>query len=217
VTVIVEAPAVPALTVTEDGLAAIVKSWTTKVTVTEWDREPLVPVTPTWTVETAANVQDSVALPEPVTLVGATEHEVLLVVRLTTPAKPFRPVTVIVEVPAAFTFKLTLVGLAAIVKSWTTYVTVTEWDSEPLVPVTPTWTVETAAKVHDNVALPDPVTLVGATEHEVLLVVRLTTPPNPFSPVIVIPEVPALPALTVTVVGLAAMVKSWTTNVTVTE
>ena len=93
----------------------------------------------------------------------------------------------------------------------------TECDSEPLVPVTPTWTVETAAKVHDNVALPDPVTLVGATEHEVLLVVRLTTPPNPFSPVIVIAEVPALPALTVTVVGLAAMVKSWTANVTITE
>ena len=84
-------------------------------------------------------------------------------------------------------------------------------------PVTPTWTVETAAKVHDNVALPEPVTLVGATEHDVLLVVRLTTPAKPFSPVIVIVEVPVLPAFTVTVVGDAATVKSWTTNVTVTE
>jgi len=71
--------------------------------------------------------------------------------------------------------------------------------------------------VHDSVELPDPVTLVGATEHEVLLVVRLTTPAKPFSPVIVIVEVPAEPANTVTLDGLAAMVKSWTTNVTVTE
>ena len=71
-------------------------------------------------------VHDSVALPEPVTLVGATEQEVLLVVRLTTPAKPFTAVTVIVEVPAALTLTVTDVGLAAMVKSWTTNVTVTE-------------------------------------------------------------------------------------------
>jgi len=83
-------------------------------------------VTPTWIVETAAKVHDKVALPEPVTLVGATEHEVLLVIRETTPPKPLRPVTVIAEVPAALTLTLTLVGLAAMVKSWTTKVTVTE-------------------------------------------------------------------------------------------
>jgi len=94
--------------------------------VTVCDSEPLVPVTPTWTVETAAIVQDKVALPEPVTLVGVTEHEVLLVVRATTPPKPLRPVTVIAEVPAALTLTFTLVGLAVTVKSWTTYVTVTE-------------------------------------------------------------------------------------------
>lgn len=35
VTVIVEGPAEPALTVTETGLAAIEKSWTTKLTVIE--------------------------------------------------------------------------------------------------------------------------------------------------------------------------------------
>jgi hypothetical protein len=76
------------------------------------------------------------------------------------------------------------------------------------VPVTPTWTVAAAANVHDSVALPDPVTLVGATEQDVLLVVRETTPAKPLSPVIVIVDVPALPALTVTDVGLAAIVKS---------
>lgn len=84
------------------------------------------PVTPTWTVGPEANVHDKVALPEPVTLVGDIVHEVLLVVRLTTPAKPFRAVIVIVEVPAELALTVTLVGLAVIVKSWTTYVTVTE-------------------------------------------------------------------------------------------
>ena len=62
-------------------------------------------------------MQDSVALPEPVTLVGDTVHEVLLVVRLTTPAKPLIAVTVIVEVPAEPAFTVTLAGLAVIVKS----------------------------------------------------------------------------------------------------
>ena len=77
-------------------------------------------------------------------------------------------------------------------------------------PVTPTCTVDAAVKVHERVALPEPLTLVGATLQDVLLVVRLTTPANPFNPVIVIVELPAVPALTVTDVGLAAIVKSWT-------
>jgi len=96
-------------------------------------------------------------------------------------------------------------------------VTVTECEREALVPVTPTWTVEAAAKVHDKVALPEPVTLVGATEHEVLLVVRPTTPGKLLRAVMVRLEVPAEPAWTVTDLGPAAIVKSWTWNVTVTE
>ena len=83
--------------------------------------------------------------------------------------------------------------------------------------MTPTWTVPAAAKVHDRVELPDPVTLVGDTLHEVLLVARVTTPANPLTAVIVMVEVPAEPALTVTLVGDAVIVKSWTLNVTVTE
>ena len=71
--------------------------------------------------------------------------------------------------------------------------------------------------MHERVELPEPVTLVGDKVHDVLLVVRLTTPANPLRAVIVIVEVPAEPALTVTLVGLAVIVKSWTTNVTVTE
>jgi len=65
-----------------------------------------------------------VLVPDPVTLVGVrvqvrpvagetvAESE-------TTPANPWRPVTVIVEVPEAPARIVTLVGLAAIVKSWT--------------------------------------------------------------------------------------------------
>ena len=58
--------------------------------------------------------------------------------------------------------------------------------------------------------MPDPVTLVGLTVHDVLLVARLTTPAKPFNPVIVIVEVPAEPARTVTLAGLAVIVKSCT-------
>jgi len=90
-------------------------------------------------------------------------------------------------------------------------VTVTEWESAALVPVTPTWNVPPVAKVHESVELPEPVTLVGETVHDVLLVVRLTTPANPFRPVTVMVDVAAVPGLNVTLVGLALMVKSWTT------
>jgi hypothetical protein len=85
-----------------------------------------VPVTPTWNVPVDAKVHESVALPDPVTLVGDTVHEVLLVVSETTPAKPFNPVTVMVELAATFCVAGTVDGLAAIVKSWTVKVTVAE-------------------------------------------------------------------------------------------
>jgi len=62
--------------------------------------------------------------------------------------------------------------------------------------------------VQDNVELPEVVTLVGLSVQAVLLLARLTVPVNPLSGVIVIVEVPADPALTVTLVGLAVIVKS---------
>ena len=77
--------------------------------------------------------------------------------------------------------------------------------------------VDAAANVQDSVELPEVVTLVGLSVQAVLLLAMLTVPVNPLSGVIVIVEVPAALALTVMVVGLAAIVKSWTTNVTVTE
>jgi hypothetical protein len=63
------------------------------------------------------NVQDNVLLPEPATLVGVSVQLVLLLARATVPVNPCSPVTVILEVPAVFTLTVTLVGLAAIVKS----------------------------------------------------------------------------------------------------
>ena len=68
--------------------------------------------------------------------------------------------------------------------------------------------VDAAANVQDSVELPEVVTLVGVSVQAVLLLARLTVPVNPLSGVIVIVEVPADPALTVTLVGLAVIVKS---------
>jgi hypothetical protein len=56
--------------------------------------------------------------------------------RVTVPAKPFNGATVMVELAVTPALTVTLVGLAVTVKSWTWYVTVTEWDSVPLVPLT---------------------------------------------------------------------------------
>lgn len=63
--------------------------------------------------------------------------------------------------------------------------------------------------------MPEPVTLVGVRVQAIpvvglMLDVKLTIPLKPLRPVTVIVEVPATPALTVTVVGPAEMVKSWT-------
>ena len=47
------------------------------------------PVTVTWIVDAVVKVHDNIEEPEPVTLVGLRVHAVLLLARLTTPAKPF--------------------------------------------------------------------------------------------------------------------------------
>jgi hypothetical protein len=67
---------------------------------------------------------------------------------------------------------------------------------------------DAVVNAHDNVALPEPLTLVGVMLHAVLSAVRLTTLVNPFTAVTVMVEVPAVPTLAVTVVGLAVTVKS---------
>ena len=56
------------------------------------------PVTVTWTVPADGKLQDNADVPEPVTLPGVRVQTVVsLLARVTTPAKPFRPVTVIVD------------------------------------------------------------------------------------------------------------------------
>jgi hypothetical protein len=70
------------------------------------------------------------------------------------------------------------------------------------------------------VEVPEPVTLVGlrvAVRPEDGLAVRVTVPLNPLTAAIVIVDVPVAPALIVILVGLAAMVKSWTTKLTWVE
>ncbi len=57
-------------------------------------------------------------------------------VRATVPAKPLTGATVMVELNAAPANPETLVGLVTIVKFITVTVTVAEWESVPLVPVT---------------------------------------------------------------------------------
>jgi len=76
-------------------------------------------------------LQLRVEVPEPVTLVGVRVQVRpvagdMLEVSDTTPANPLTAVTVIVELPEPGEAKLKLVGLAAIVKSCTTTVTVTK-------------------------------------------------------------------------------------------
>ena len=59
-------------------------------------------------------------------------------VRATVPVNPLTGVTVIVEVAVPPELAAMLVGLAVTVKSVTVTVTVAEWESVPLVPVTVT-------------------------------------------------------------------------------
>jgi len=92
-----------------------------KLTVAEWDRVPLAPVTVT-VYDPADPLQESVEVPEPVTLVGVRVQVkpvvgLMLEVRLTAPAKPSSGVTVMMEVPEAPARTVALMGLAAIVKS----------------------------------------------------------------------------------------------------
>lgn len=137
VTVIVEVAEVPTVTAAGE-VAAMVKSLTVKVAVVECDRVPLVPVIVRVYVAATVELQDTVAVPELVTLVGDIAPQVRFAgtvsVRLTVPVKPFTAATVMVDV--AETPTLTAAGeVAATVKSVTVKVAVAEWDRVPLVPV----------------------------------------------------------------------------------
>jgi hypothetical protein len=81
------------------------------------DSDPLAPVTMTVIVLTGVKLQERLALPDPVTVAGVRVQAVLFDDKLTTAPNPFRPVTVIVEVPAEPELAATEVGFAAIEKS----------------------------------------------------------------------------------------------------
>ena len=140
VTVIVEVAETPALTAAGE-VAEMLKSVTVKVAVVECESVPLVPVMVTTYVAAIVELQDSVAVPELVTLVGVIAPQVRFAgtvsVRLTVPVNPLIAVTVIVEdaeVPA-----VTAAGeVAEMEKSVTVNTAVVEWVRVPLVPVTVT-------------------------------------------------------------------------------
>jgi len=133
VMVMVELPEGDAFTVV--GLAVIVKSVGVKVTVVVCDSEPLVPVTVT--VVVVVKVQESVALPDPVTLFGLRLHAALLADKPTAPLKLLSAATLIIDA-AVFPVEITEVGFAFKTKSSTWKVVVAECKREPLVPVTTT-------------------------------------------------------------------------------
>jgi len=89
----------------------------------------------------------------------------------------------------------------------------TECDNEPLVPLTITVYVPLAEDPQDMAEVPEPTTLIGERVQESpvdgdTVAVRLTSPTNPLTPANVKVEFPAAPTVTVTVAGLAAIVKS---------
>jgi len=86
--------------------------------------------------------------------------------------------------------------------------TVTECDTDPLVPVTCTVNVPVELAPIVRIAVPEPLTLVGLTAAPMpgeWLTVRETTPLNPLSAVTVMVEVPEEPREMVRLVALAAM------------
>ena len=99
---------------------------------------PLVPVIVTVYVLAIVELQDNVAVPEFVTLLGVMAPQVRFAgtvsVRVTVPVNPFTAATVIVDDAAVPT--VVDGEVAVIVKSVTVNVAVAEWDNVPLVPVT---------------------------------------------------------------------------------
>lgn len=85
-------------------------------------------------------MHDNVADPDPVRLEGIDVQTIpvlgdIVSARATDPAKLSIPAMVTVESPVCPTLMATLVGFAAIVKSWIVKLTVEEWAMPLLVPV----------------------------------------------------------------------------------
>ena len=225
VIVMVEEAELPALTAAGEE-AEIVKSCgavNVNVAVAEWLSDPLVPVTVRVNVPALVELQETVADPDPVTLVGVMAPQVnpdgTVSVRETVPAKPLSAVTVMVEV--ADVPALTDAGeLAAMVKSTKLKVAVAECVSEPLVPVTVRVKVPAVVELHETEAVPEPARLVGVMAPHVspdgTVSVNDTVPVKPLTAVTVIVDVADAPTLTA-VGEIADTEKSVTVKVAVVE
>jgi hypothetical protein len=133
----------PALQLTVTVVAGeIEKSLKLNVAVAEWDSVPLMPVTVTVNVPAVVEVQDSVAVPELVRLVGDTEQvgPVALVESATVPVNPLTAVTVTVEVAVVVPSAGAAAGVDALIVKLVTWnaIAPVEWLSVPLTPVTTT-------------------------------------------------------------------------------
>ncbi len=171
-------------------------------------------------VPAVVELQDTVAVPEPVTVPGVIAPQVspagTVSVSVTTPAKPFT--AVIVTVDTADCPTLTAAGEdAAMVKSTKLNVAVAMWIREPLVPVMVTVNWPLVVELHDRLEVADEdrrvtVTLGGVSEQVspagTEAAERLMVPLKSSWLVTVMVEEPGSPALTMTEVGLALTVKS---------
>jgi hypothetical protein len=166
-------------------------------------------------------LHETVAVPEPVTLAGVIDPQVspegTVSDNETVPANPLTAVTVIVEV--ADTPTVTAAGEVAVrVKSVIVKVAVAVWTSEPLVPVIVRLYVPAVVELHETVAVPEVVILVGLIAPQVkpdgTVSVNATVPVKPLTAVTVIVDVAETP--TVTAAGdVAVIVKSVIVNVAV--
>src|SRR5438309_4505458 len=109
---------------------------TLKIIMTEWDKESFTPVTCIWFSLGDVKMHDKVDSPVLVRLVGLSEHNVLSLVKSTTPAKWFAAVKVIAEFASALTWVEDTAGSALIEKSPASTITVRECVKDPLLPVT---------------------------------------------------------------------------------
>ena len=150
-----------------------------------------------------AALQDSVALPEPGTLLGAIALQPspggVVSLRVTVPPNPFCAETVIVEAAVTAPPAFTAPGeVAAMLKSCTVNAAVVVWESVPLAPVIVTVYIPAIFELHERVAIPEPAILLGVIERHVrfagIVSARVTVPVKPLSPVAVIVDVAEAPA-----------------------
>ncbi len=125
-------------------MATILKSTTLTVTLSDWETKPAAAVTVTVNAPRVAELTVKVEVAEvpSATDVGLSDVEGpagdTSVVSETVPVNPAKLVTVIVDVAEEPSGIVRVLGLADILNSTTWTVTLTEWETPPLVPVTTT-------------------------------------------------------------------------------